>query len=134
MIWDGKTIANNISTPLSSWQQLHRPVSYINHELQTPCSGDTCSTSGLPAPPQLDKLFIDVKGMDGPVKIADKTHVLGAKPLPENQFNTVEETLPDRGIQLNNIMENNLVMRNQMAGGNSNKYRQKNRRFRRSYS
>lgn len=126
MIWDGQTIPNNISTPLSSWQQLHRPLSYINHELQTPCSGDTCSTAGLPAPPPLDKLFVDVKGMDGPVKIADKTHVLGAKPLPENQFSAVEETPPDwgsagqSGVQYSGVDVSDLVMRNQMAGGGSN--------------
>ena len=124
MIWDGQTIPNNISTPLSSWQQLHRPSSYINHELQTPCSGDSCTTAGLPAPPPLDKLFIDVKGMDGPIQIDDTSNVLGTKPLPENQFMTNDESQPDwgtadsqSGVQYSGVDVSDLVMRNQMAGG-----------------
>ena len=132
MIWNGQTISNNISTPLSSWEQMHRPVSYINHELQTPCSGRSCSTDGLPAPPKLDKLYIDVKGIQGTANKASTPHVLGPKPLPTpqhvNSSSNPNDWTPalgfgsDSSVQLSGVDMPDLVMMNQMAGGSPLNY------------
>ncbi len=129
MIWNGQTIPNNISTPLSSWQQLHRPSSFINHELQTPCSGQSCATDGLPSPPALDKLYIDVKGISGTPNKSVTSNVLGAKPLPSEQgtgtsassstsdFAPALGTGSDSSVQMTGVEVPDLIMRNQMAGG-----------------
>ena len=118
MSWNGQTVQNNISTPLSSWQQLLRPVSYINPELQLPCSGDSCSSAGLPAPPELDRLYVDVKGMSGSSSGSDVNNVNAIKPLSH-----VGQESPDwgtadsqSGVQYSGVDVRDLVLRNQMAG------------------
>ena len=106
MVWNGQSIPNNISSPLSHCQQMNRPLSYINNELQTPCSGNACASTGLPPPP-VNNLYVDVKGTGGPMQLTDQNQVLGVTPISNLDISNPQFSSAD-------VSDN--VMRNQMAG------------------
>lgn len=44
--WEGQTVPNNISKPLTGFEQLSRPLSYVNQDgLASACNGGQCSAN-----------------------------------------------------------------------------------------
>ena len=120
MYWNGQDVQNNLASPLSAAQQLSRPMSYINHELQIPCQGDSCATAGLPTPPKLDILKTDVAGIGNTTP--DTSNVLAVKPLNQELIQSEDHYKQITGSQSGLYLDgtaSSLVMRNQMAGGSS---------------
>jgi hypothetical protein len=120
MYWNGESVQNNLASPLSAAEQLHRPMSYINHEMQIPCQGDSCSLAGLPSPPNLDHLKTNVAGIG---KMAHSAkNVLAVKPLNQDLVSSEDHYKQITGSQSGLYLDgssSSLVMRNQMAGGSS---------------
>ncbi len=119
--WNGQSVPNNIGSPLSGWQQLHRPLSYMNHELQTPCDAGCCTSSDTYA--SLDNLSVTVAGIGDEIAPTDNVAATRSpSSLPDGNF---IKTGNNSYMQLKGLDGPDRVMRNQMAGARKSKSRRR---------
>ena len=120
--FNGQSVPNNIGTPLSSWEQLHRPVSYMNYEIQSPCGTGYCNNSSTGVPQ--DNLSITVAGIGEEIHATENVAATRSPTtLSSEDFISIGD---NSYMQLKGHKVPNKVMRNQMAGARNFKSRRHN--------